>query len=134
MIFIGNPDVDGQVSLATPKESRTPKETQSESTRLSDFLIIAWLKLPKLVHCCILFIKKCLCYVFRKLSNTHTKLKFENHSSVSILTAFFWCFRLYQRRHPSSNLKQHRYIRLLHFVVSLRTSECDLVTTTDPSL
>ena len=73
----------------TAKESRTPKETHSESTQLSDFLIIAWFKFTKLVHCCILFIKKCLCYVFSKLSNKHTKLKLENYSSVSILTAFF---------------------------------------------
>ena len=76
------------------EESRTPKETQSESTRSSDFFIIARLKFTKLIHCCILFITKCLCYVFRKLSNNHTKLKLENHSSVSILAAFFWYSRL----------------------------------------
>ena len=70
------------------EESRTPEETQSELTRLSDFLIIAWLKFTKLLHCWILFIKNCLCYVFRKPANTHTKLKLENYSSVLILTAF----------------------------------------------
>ena len=47
-------------------------ETQSESTRLSDFLIIASLKFTKLDYCCLLFITKCLCYVFRKLSNKDT--------------------------------------------------------------
>ena len=36
-----------------------------------------------------------LCYIFRKLSSKHTKLKLENHSSVSIVTAFFWCSKLY---------------------------------------
>ena len=39
------------------EESRTPTESQSESTRLSDFLINAWLKFTRLVHCCLLFIK-----------------------------------------------------------------------------
>ena len=97
------------------EDSRTPPETQSESTRLNEFLIIAWLQFTKLVHCCILFIEKCLCYVFRKLSNnTHKKLKLENHSSVSILTAFCWCSRLYRSDRMLVRLDWSRVLVLAH--------------------
>ena len=105
---------ENKATLVHSEESRTPKKSQSESTRLSDFFIIAWLEFTKLVHCCILFIKKCLCYAFPKLSSKHTKLKLENHSSVSILTAFFWCSRLYQcaRNFTSKGGCQHLDVKL----------------------
>ena len=92
---VGNTVYD-LICASFERKSRTPTETQSESTRSSDFLIFARLKFTKLVHCCILFITKCLCHVFRKLANNHTKLELKNHSSVSILAAFFWCSRLYR--------------------------------------
>ena len=55
--------------------SRTPKKTQSESTRLSDFLIIAWLKFTILLHCCIMLFKKMPLLCFPKTFQHTHKIK-----------------------------------------------------------
>ena len=53
------------------KKSRTSTKKLSELTRLSDFLIIARVKFRNLLHCSILFAKKCGCFVFENFQ-THT--------------------------------------------------------------
>ena len=59
---------------------------------------------------------------FRKLSNKHTKLKLENHSSVSILTAFFGALDF-------TKMTNLQWTRRLLQVTSVRVVTCVRVVT-----
>ena len=73
------------------EESRTPKETHSESTRMSDFLINAWFYFTKLVHCLL----KNAFVTYSQNLRTNTQIQNWKITQACRFWLHFWCSRLY---------------------------------------